>query len=51
VGERDVQLAREVFDAIDRRDVVRAASGVPAVPLEELPSPSGVHTVPDLQAR
>jgi hypothetical protein len=29
--------------------VVRAASGVHAVPLERLPSPSGVHAVPDLQ--
>ena len=29
--------------------VVRAASGEHRVPLEKLPSPSGVHTVPDLQ--
>jgi hypothetical protein len=28
--------------------VVRAASGAHQVPLEKLPSPSGVHTVPDL---
>jgi len=31
--------------------VVRAASGVHAVPLEKLPSPSGAHAIPDLQGQ